>query len=115
MTRLAQKENGIGLALNEKASRDTDVLKTLTLMALVYLPASFVSVSPRRVAALSAFESMLTPAAVYDGYGLHRNGKERGPFFHSLPGRVLDLPCLDGGPIDDNTLRVLLVVTEPAA
>jgi Mg2+ and Co2+ transporter CorA len=45
MTRLSQRENEMVLQLTQKASRDTDTVKTLTLMALVYLPASFVSVS----------------------------------------------------------------------
>jgi hypothetical protein len=77
MTRLAQRENTIGLALNEKASRDTDILKTLTLVALVYLPASFVSVSPRDATTLFLLESILTSGAVHDGYGLHCNRQKK--------------------------------------
>jgi len=45
MTRLTRQENGMMVQLTKKASRDQDILKVITLIALVYLPASFVSVS----------------------------------------------------------------------
>jgi hypothetical protein len=45
MTRLSRTENAMILELTQKASRDTDTLKTLTLLTLIYLPASLVAVS----------------------------------------------------------------------
>lgn len=48
MTRLSSTENAMILELTQKASRDTDTLKTLTLLTLIYLPASFVAVSSSR-------------------------------------------------------------------
>lgn len=42
---LAQEENNRMRVLTEKATRDTDVVKWITFLTLVYLPASFVSVS----------------------------------------------------------------------
>lgn len=45
MIRVANVENALVVDLSRKASRDADVVKTLTLVALVYLPASFTSVS----------------------------------------------------------------------
>lgn len=44
MARLSKEENTLIVELSQKASRDTDIVKTLTLLAVVYLPASFVSV-----------------------------------------------------------------------
>jgi len=43
MTRLTAQENGMIVQLTRKASRDTDILKIITLLTLVYLPASFVA------------------------------------------------------------------------
>jgi hypothetical protein len=45
MTRLTRQENRMMVQITKKASRDQDILKVITLIALVYLPASFVSVS----------------------------------------------------------------------
>lgn len=45
MTKLSQNESRLMVKLSEKTSRDADIVKTLTLLALIYLPASFVSVS----------------------------------------------------------------------
>lgn len=44
MTRLTQVDNYMMVGLTKKASRDTDALKIITLLTLIYLPASFVSV-----------------------------------------------------------------------
>lgn len=43
MTRLTRQENRMMVQITKKASRDQDILKVITLIALVYLPASFVS------------------------------------------------------------------------
>lgn len=43
LQRLSQEEAEILLEFTMKASRDTDVLKTLTMLTLIYLPASLVS------------------------------------------------------------------------
>ncbi|KAF2234856.1 hypothetical protein EV356DRAFT_532406 [Viridothelium virens] len=43
MAKLTQMENKLIVELTQKASRDTDILKTLTLLALTYLPASLAS------------------------------------------------------------------------
>ncbi|KAF2739367.1 hypothetical protein EJ04DRAFT_549088 [Polyplosphaeria fusca] len=43
LQRLSQQEAEILLGLTMKASRDTDILKTLTMLTLIYLPASLVS------------------------------------------------------------------------
>ncbi|KAI9709139.1 MAG: hypothetical protein M1820_003586 [Bogoriella megaspora] len=43
MAGLARHENQLIVQLSKKASRDTDILKTLTLLALIYLPASLAS------------------------------------------------------------------------
>jgi Mg2+ and Co2+ transporter CorA len=43
VTSLTRKENALMVQLTKKASRDTDILKTITLLTLIYLPASFVS------------------------------------------------------------------------
>ena len=45
MTQMSRDEGQAMLKLSEKTSRDTDVMKILTLLALIYLPASFVAVS----------------------------------------------------------------------
>ena len=45
MTQMSQQESRLMIKLTEKTSKDTDVVRTLTLIALTYLPASFVSVS----------------------------------------------------------------------
>ncbi len=45
MTQLSQDENALIVVLTKKAAQDTDIIKTLTIAALVYLPASFTSVS----------------------------------------------------------------------
>lgn len=44
MAHLAKEENALIIKLTEKASRDADILKTLTILALFFLPASFVAV-----------------------------------------------------------------------
>lgn len=46
LTKLTQDENAILVQLSKKASRDTDTIKFLTLLTLVYVPASLVAVSP---------------------------------------------------------------------
>lgn len=38
--------NDLILGLTEKSARDADVLKTLTMLASIYLPAMFVAVIP---------------------------------------------------------------------
>lgn len=43
ITRLSRIENSMMIKLTERATRDTEIMKTLTILALVYLPASFVS------------------------------------------------------------------------
>lgn len=45
MTQLSQAENALVVELTKKASQDTNIVKTLTLVTLVYLPASFAAVS----------------------------------------------------------------------
>ena len=45
MAHLAGEQNELIVQLTERASRDTDAVKTLTLLASAYLPASFVAVS----------------------------------------------------------------------
>jgi hypothetical protein len=44
MTKLAQNQNMLMLDLTKKAAMDAETLKTITLLTLIYLPASFVSV-----------------------------------------------------------------------
>jgi hypothetical protein len=44
LTQLSQDENAILIQLSKKASKDADTIKFLTLLTLVYLPASLVSV-----------------------------------------------------------------------
>lgn len=43
LTRLSQREAEMLLDLSMKASRDNDILKTLALLGLIYLPATLVS------------------------------------------------------------------------
>lgn len=43
---LSKDENKIMLQLTSKAARDTDIMKWITFLTLVYLPASFAAVSP---------------------------------------------------------------------
>ena len=45
LTKLSQIENRLMFQLTEKMSRDTETVKTLTLLALIFLPASFITVS----------------------------------------------------------------------
>jgi hypothetical protein len=45
LSRLSQKEAEMLIDLSMKASRDNDILKTLALLGLIYLPATLVSVS----------------------------------------------------------------------
>ena len=45
LTELAQKDNQLMLKLTAEAQRDARTLKTITLLTMAYLPASFVSVS----------------------------------------------------------------------
>jgi len=42
--RLAQSDNKLMLDLSRKAQNDARVLKTITILTMIYLPASFVSV-----------------------------------------------------------------------
>lgn len=43
LTRLARFESAMMIELTKRSTRDTEIMKTLTILALVYLPASFVS------------------------------------------------------------------------
>lgn len=45
--RLAQQDNKMMLKFSEKAQRDARVLRTITILTVVYLPVSFVAVSYR--------------------------------------------------------------------
>jgi Mg2+ and Co2+ transporter CorA len=45
IAQLSQIENKLMVQLAKKATRDNHIVKTLTLLAIVFLPASFVSVS----------------------------------------------------------------------
>jgi hypothetical protein len=49
ITRLTQEENRVVVQLTEKGVSDTQVVKWITFLTLVYLPASFVSVSMVRM------------------------------------------------------------------
>ena len=85
MAHLAQDENALIVQLSEKASRDADVLKTLTTLALFYLPASFVSVRKRFLGAMKFLnpnaEHLAKPDTfywlmtfiVYDEYGIYHS------------------------------------------
>jgi hypothetical protein len=45
MARLAQSDNKLMVDLTTKSRKDAQTLKTITILTMVYLPASFVSVS----------------------------------------------------------------------
>lgn len=46
ITQLGREDNAFILRLTEKSARDADVLKSLTMLASIYLPAMFVAVIP---------------------------------------------------------------------
>ena len=46
IAQLGLEDNAIILRLTEKSARDADVLKSLTMLASIYLPAMFVAVIP---------------------------------------------------------------------
>jgi Mg2+ and Co2+ transporter CorA len=49
LQRLAQEENNLTSKLAKQASEDTKTLKTITILTLIYLPATFVAVSPHPI------------------------------------------------------------------
>lgn len=46
---LAREENNLTSKLAQQAGEDTKTLKTITILTLVYLPATFVAVSPYHI------------------------------------------------------------------
>jgi hypothetical protein len=48
MAELAKSDNNLMLKMTKKSVADARTLKTITILTLVYLPASFVSVSRPR-------------------------------------------------------------------
>lgn len=72
ITRLSLFENAMMIELTKRATRDTEIMKTLTMLALVYLPASFVSVSDYKVLQ-TLCEILMSFSLVYDGDGLYQH------------------------------------------
>ena len=88
ITRLSRFENAMMIKLTKRAARDTEIMKTLTILALVYLPASFVSVSGLPSTAEFIYILMIS-SSVYDGNGLHHRSLSRKKYICAFRRRIL--------------------------
>jgi hypothetical protein len=75
LTKLAQDENSILLSLTRKASRDTDRLKTFTMMTIICLPPALASVRIS-ISILHFGTVVLTCSVVNNGHGIYRSEHE---------------------------------------
>src|SRR5271163_2482377 len=74
MAELAKSDNNLMLKMTKKSVTDARTLKTITILTLVYLPASFVSVScPRRGRWMAPTDLQ----ADISGYELHRSREDQ--------------------------------------
>jgi hypothetical protein len=92
LARLTREDNLMMQELTEKAARDTDTMRWITFLTLIYLPASFVSVSILCLSS-SGLErlSRLTTSLDHDGNGLYLRPDDQRQLLNSLCRRVLDI------------------------